>query len=242
MDNNFISSFERTAPATEATRSFLAQVFTYMTGALAITAVIAYAFGTSAELFSMLRNPETGGPTGLGWLVMFAPLGMIFLMGGAFQRLSSMALLGLLIVYSGLMGMSLSFIFVVYSIGSITSTFAVTSGTFAIMALVGYTTKTDLTKFGSLLMMGLVGIILASVVNWFIGSAGLSYLISILGVLIFTGLIAYDTQKLKALGSQVDGNTELRNKLAMMGALSLYLDFINLFLFLLRLFGGRSSD
>ena len=243
MDNNsFLSSFQDTTPATTATRAFMTQVFTYMAGALAITAVTAYAFGNSAELFGMLRDSFTGKPTMLGWVVMFAPLGMVFLLGGAFNRLSPMAMLGLLVVYAGLMGMSLSYIFIMYTSASIFSTFVVTAGTFGAMAILGYTTKTDLTKMGSLLYMALIGIIIAMVVNWFINSSGLGYIISILGVLIFTGLTAYDTQRLKELGSQVDGNSGIGNKLAMMGALSLYLNFINLFLFLLRLFGGRSSD
>jgi FtsH-binding integral membrane protein len=137
------------------------------------------------------------------------------------------------------MGASLSYIFVAYSIGSITNVFIITAGTFAIMAVVGYTTKTDLTRFGSLLMMALIGIILAMVVNWFVGSERIDYLISIIGVLVFTGLIAYDTQKIKNIGAQVGLENETGRKLAIMGATSLYLDFINLFLFLLRLLGRR---
>jgi hypothetical protein len=150
-----------------------------------------------------------------------------------------MSLMMIFIVYSLLTGMSLSFIFVVYSVGSITSTFFITAGTFGAMAALGYTTSTDLTKFGSLLYMALFGIIIASVVNWFLGSSGLDYIISILGVLIFTGLTAYDVQKIKRIGASTDYDGETRQKLVIMGALTLYLDFINLFLFMLRLFGGR---
>ena len=144
-----------------------------------------------------------------------------------------------MIAFSLLMGISLSSIFAVYTAGSITTTFLITSATFGIMAVLGYTTSTDLTKFGSILMMGLIGIIIAMVVNWFMQSSTLDYIISGLGVLIFTGLTAYDMQKLKRIGMQVDSTSDEGNKYALMGALTLYLDFINLFLFLLRFLGNR---
>ena len=133
----------------------------------------------------------------------------------------------------------MSTIFIRYSLGSISSTFFITAGTFSIMAFLGYTTKTDLTKFGSILMMGVIGIIIAMVVNIFMQSEIMGYIISGIGVLIFTGLTAYDVQKLKRIGSGVEFGTDETNKLAIMGALNLYLDFINLFLFLLRFMGGR---
>ena len=137
------------------------------------------------------------------------------------------------------MGMSMSTIFIRYSLGSIYSTFFITSGTFTVMAFLGYTTKTDLTKMGSILMMGVIGIIIAMVVNMFMQSEMMGYIISGIGVLIFTGLTAYDVQKLKRIGSGVEFGTEETSKLAIMGALNLYLDFINLFLFLLRFMGDR---
>jgi FtsH-binding integral membrane protein len=137
------------------------------------------------------------------------------------------------------MGMSLSFIFLIYTLGSIYLTFAIAAGMFGIMAVAGYTTKTDLTKFGSLMIMGLIGIIIASVVNYFMKSGTMDYIISFLGVLIFTGLTAYDVQKLKRIGSGSMYGDENYKKLMIMGALTLYLDFINLFLFLLRFFGNR---
>ena len=137
------------------------------------------------------------------------------------------------------MGMSLSSIFVIYTGSSIVSTFFITSATFTAMAILGYTTKTDLTKFGSILMMGVIGIIIASIVNMFMQSGMMELIISIAGVLIFTGLTAYDVQKLKRIGSGVEYGTDETNKLAIMGALNLYLDFINLFLFLLRFMGDR---
>jgi FtsH-binding integral membrane protein len=220
-------------------KSFLSNVFTYMAGALSITGVIAYWFGHSEALMSYLINMQTGGMTVLGWVVMLAPLLFVLVMSFSFEKLSSFTLLLLFIAYSALMGMSLSFIFLAYTGGSITSTFFITAGTFGTMAVVGYTTKQDLTKFGGILMMALIGIILAMIVNMFLGSDTLGYIVSCLGVLIFTGLTAYDVQKLKRIGAGMEHGTESANKLAIMGALTLYLDFVNLFLFLLRLFGDR---
>lgn len=220
-------------------KSFLSNVFTYMAGALAITGVLAYWFSSSPALMSNLINAETGSMTILGYIVMFSPLIFVLVMSFSFNKLSSFALLALFVAYSAVMGISLSFIFLAYTAGSITSTFFITAGTFSAMAILGYTTKQDLTKFGSILMMGLIGIIIAMVVNMFLNSAVMDYVISCIGVLIFTGLTAYDVQKLKRIGSGAEYGTESTNKLAIMGALNLYLDFVNLFLFLLRLFGDR---
>jgi FtsH-binding integral membrane protein len=175
----------------------------------------------------------------LGYIVMFAPLIFVLVMSFSFNKLSSFALLALFVAYSAVMGISLSFIFLAYTAGSITSTFFITAGTFSAMAILGYTTKQDLTKFGYILIMGLIGIIIAMVVNMFLNSEIMDYIISCIGVLIFTGLTAYDVQKLKRIGSGAEYGTESTNKLAIMGALNLYLDFVNLFLFLLRLFGDR---
>ncbi|NCP46210.1 MAG: Bax inhibitor-1/YccA family protein [Flavobacteriales bacterium] len=238
----FKSPIETTSSSSGAiTQTFLSNVFSYMASALAITGIIAYWFGTDSELSSILYNVVDGinRPNIFGYIVMLLPLGFVLLMSFGFQKLSSMAMVILFIIYSAIMGISLSTIFLVYSLGSIFMTFFITAGTFGIMAFVGYTTKTDLTKFGSILMMGLIGIIIASVVNMFMGSETMDYIISILGVLIFTGLTAYDVQKLKRIGSGVEFGTEETNKLAVMGALTLYLDFINLFLFLLRFLGDR---
>jgi FtsH-binding integral membrane protein len=219
-------------------KNFVSNVMTYMTAALAITGVMAYWFGTNEDLMRMLYTAE-GGRSLLGWIALLGPLGLVLVMGFRFQKMSSTGMLTTMIVFSLLMGISLSSIFVVYSASSITMTFFITSATFGIMALLGYTTNTDLTKFGSIMMMGLIGIIIAMVVNWFMQSAALDYIISAVGVLIFTGLTAYDMQKLKQIGMQVDAGTDEGNKYALMGALTLYLDFINLFLFLLRFLGNR---
>ncbi len=219
-------------------RTFLSNVFGWMFLGLLATAGVSWIFADNAQLMSLLAN-ETG-MTALGWIVTLAPLGFVLLMGMGFQKLSSATMVILFMVFSILMGMSLSFIFLMYDLGSIATTFAITAGMFGAMALLGYTTKTDLTKFGSMLYMALIGIIIASVVNLLIfQSSTMDYIISLIGVLVFTGLTAYDVQKLKRIGSQVDQASETARKLTIMGALTLYLDFINLFLFLLRFLGNR---
>ncbi len=209
-------------------KNFISNVFSMMFVALGITAITAYWFASSGLVYEL---------TGIThWIVMLAPLGLVLLMGTRFTKLSATVLMSIFILFSVLMGMSLSYIFLAYDLGTISSTFFITSGTFGTMALLGYTTSTDLSKFGSILYMALIGIIIASVVNWFMGSAQLDYIISIVGVLIFTGLTAYDVQKIKRIGANSqDGET--KQKLIIMGALTLYLDFINLFLFILRIFG-----
>jgi len=219
-------------------RSFMAGVFTWMFVALAITAGISYYVSITPEIMQLMVT-ETGLSI-FGWFVMLAPIGFVLLMSFRFQKLSAMSLTLLFVVYSVLVGLSLSFIFLVYTMGSIATTFVVTSLTFGVMAIAGYTTKTDLTKFGSILMMGLVGIIIATVINFFLKSDSMQYLISFIGVLVFTGLTAYDVQKLKKIGAEMTAGEESTRKHTIMGALSLYLDFINLFLFLLRFLGRRN--
>jgi len=220
------------------TKTFMASVFLWMTLAMVITAVTAYWFASDQALIGSLVNFETGKMSALGWFVMLAPLGFVLLMSFGYQKLSPAIMTLLFVAFAVLIGMSLSFILIVYTASSVYQTFAITAGMFGIMAVTGYTTKTDLTKFGSIMFMGLIGIIIAMVVNFFLKSSALEYLISVIGVLVFTGLTAYDVQKLKRIGSQAmdAGNTR---KMAIMGALTLYLDFINLFLFLLRLLGDR---
>lgn len=212
----------------EQSKSFVSNVFSMMFVALGITAITAYWFANSGLVYEL---------TGIThWIVMLAPLGLVLLMGTRFTKLSAAVLMSIFILFSVLMGMSLSYIFLAYDLGTISSTFFITAGTFGTMAVLGYTTSTDLTKFGSILYMALIGIIIASVVNWFMGSAQLDYIISIGGVLIFTGLTAYDVQKIKKIGASAHEG-ETKQKLVIMGALTLYLDFINLFLFILRIFG-----
>ncbi len=219
-------------------QSFMTAVFSWMFIALAITAVTAYYVASTPSIMQLMIS-ETGLSI-FGWVVMLAPIGFVLLMSFRFQKLSALSLSLLFLVYSILVGLSISFIFMVYTMGSIATTFGVTSLTFGIMAIAGYTTKTDLTKFGSILIMALIGIIVATLVNFFLKSESMQYLISFIGVLVFTGLTAYDVQKLKKIGTEMIAGQESTRKYAIMGALSLYLDFINLFLFLLRFLGRRN--
>ena len=234
--NNLNNFSEQTinVDSSAVSRSFVANVFSYMTLALVITGFAAYWFAASGNILAILQSSSW-----LMWAVMLAPIGMVLIMSFAFNRLSFGALMGLFLAYSLVNGMSLSVIFLIYSSAAISKVFFITAGLFATMAAVGYTTKTDLTKLGSLLMMAVLGIVISSVVNYFLESAAFDYLISCVGVLVFTGLVAYDTQKVKRIGAGVEYGTAAAGKLALMGALSLYLDFINLFLFMLRVFGGR---
>jgi len=238
--NNDNEVLDYTGQAGVMPKTFVSNVMVLMSLALLISGLLAYLFGTSQELFGMLYNLETGGHTGLGWVVMLAPLGLVLALGAGYRKLSANTLILLFVLFSALMGMSISSIFMVYTMSSISLTFFIAAGMFGTMAVAGYTTSADLTKMGSLLYMGLVGIIIASIANWFIGSSQMDYIISFIGVLIFTGLTAYDMQKIKQIGMSVDHQSESGRKMAVMGALSLYLDFINLFLFLLRFFGNRN--
>ena len=241
FQNNQYGNVNQRTEAISVSSTFVSGVFMWMFVALSITALTAWWFATTPSLLQLLVDPNTGGMTITGWIVMLAPLVLVLIMSRGASRMTAATMLLLFILFSILMGASLSFIFLAYTGASIAKTFFITSGMFGVMAVVGYTTKTDLTKFGSLLFMGLIGIIIASVVNMFMHSGSLDYIISFLGVLIFTGLTAYDVQKIKRIGAQVDGNSADDNvrKMMLFGALSLYLDFINLFLFLLRFFGNR---
>lgn len=222
--------------------AFLSSVFTYMAAALMISASLAYAFGYIESLKQTLYIMEEGQAVGmnmLGWIVTLSPLAFVLVMNFGMQKLSVTSLMLLFIAFSACMGMSLSSIFITYTGTSIVQTFGVAGVTFGVMAVVGYTTKTDLTKLGKLLMMAVIGIFIAMIINWFLASAMLDFIISIIGVVVFTGLTAYETQQMKRIGSGVEYGSESANKLAIMGAMSLYLTFVNLFLFLLRLMGNE---
>lgn len=242
MENNnwsFNSIQQPASTSAPIAKTFVASVFSWMGIALAISAITAYVFGTMPEYSEYLRNPETGGNTGLGTIVMLAPLAFILIISFGINRLSLTALTGMFLLYSVVMGMSLSFVFQFYLQSSVAGIFLVSALMFGIMGVLGYTTKTDLTKLGSILMMALIGIIIASLVNMFMHSSQMSYIISFISVIVFTGLTAYDVQKIKEIGASADMASENTGKMAIMGALTLYLDFVNLFLALLRLFGGR---
>jgi FtsH-binding integral membrane protein len=222
----------------ELSRVFFRNVYTYMFGALGISGILAYMVGTDESTFrSIFISGNSISP--IFWVVAFAPVGIGLLIQMAYERLSMIFLLGLFIVYSVLMGLSLSSIFVVYNIGAIASTFFVAAGAFAGMAIIGYTTKTDLTKFGSLLYMVFIGMFIAGIVNIFIGSDSMGFIIACLGVFVFTGLTAYQMQQLKAVSMQPNLSEEERNKLSLIGGLQLYILFVNLFLSLLRILGSR---
>ena len=218
-------------------KSFVSNVFAYMALALAISGALAYLFGTTELISSLVTR---SGMTTLGWVVMFAPFAFILAMNFGFNKMSFTTLLAVFLGYAAVMGISLSFIFLVYDLGIITKVFFITAGLFGAMAFIGYTTKTDLTKFGGILMMAVIGIVIASVVNMFMRSEQMDYIISCVGVLVFTGLTAYDVQKIKRIGAGVEFGTAEASKLALMGALNLYLDFVNLFMFLLRVFARRN--
>jgi FtsH-binding integral membrane protein len=208
-----------------------------MFAALGISGAIAYLCGTPE--FVMKYFITNGGISGLFYLVVFAPVGLGLLIQMAYNRLSLPVLLLLFGAYSALMGLSLSTIFLVYDIASIYTTFLVTAGAFAGMAILGYTTKTDLTKFGSLLYMVFIGMFIATIVNIFMKSDTMDFVVSVLGVFVFTGLTAYQMQQLKHISNDPNLEGVQRNKLALIGGLMLYILFINLFLSLLRLLGNR---
>ena len=225
----------------DMSRSFVSTVFVWMFAALGITAATAYLFGTTEALFSMLVHvmPQGGAKMSiLGWIVTLAPFIIVLTMTTRMHKMSVQKTVLMYVIYSILMGISLSFIFWVYTTASIFKTFIISAGMFGVMAVVGYTTKTDLTKFGSFLIMALIGIVIATLVNMFMHSARMDYIISILGVLIFTGLTAFDVQKIKQIGEAGISDGDVMAKITVHAALSLYLDFLNLFLYLLRFFGN----
>ncbi len=224
------------------TKSFVSTVFMWMFAALGITAATAYLFGTNVNLMNLLMQVTPQGTAKvslLGWIVTFAPFVIVLVMSARINRMSVQKTVLWYVIYSILMGMSLSFIFWAYTTASIFKTFIITAGMFGVMAVVGYTTNTDLTKFGSFLIMALIGVIIATLVNFFMHSARLDYIISILGVLIFTGLTAFDVQKIKQIGNAGINDGDVMAKITIHAALTLYLDFLNLFLYLLRFFGNR---
>jgi len=224
---------------TDASRKFIANVFLWMFVALGLSAFCAFMFSHNQALYNMLRDPVTGGNTGLGTIVMFAPLAFVLIISFGFNRLSYGVLAFLFVAFSAIMGISLSYILLVFTAGSVLGVFITTSIVFGVMAIAGYTTNTDLTKYGPILMMGLIGIIVASLLNMFMHSSRLDYIISYVGIAVFVGLTAYDVQKLKRIGAGLEYGDASASKMALMGGLTLYLDFINLFLMILRLFGRR---
>ena len=226
----------RTASYDAGLRSYMLSVYNYMASGVALTGIVALLFASSGYM-SLLFTPE-GRASGLGWIVMLAPLGVVFALSFGINRISDTAAQALFWAYAVLMGLSLSTVLLVYTQSSVANTFFATAAGFAGLSLWGYTTKKDLSGFGSFLIMGVVGLLVAMLLNMFLQSGPLGLVISLLGVLLFAGLTAYDTQKIKSMYFYV-GGTQYAAKSAIMGALTLYLDFINLFLFLLRFMGDR---
>jgi FtsH-binding integral membrane protein len=241
-------SFAKTADQAtidEGLRAYMLKVYNYMTTGLLLTGLIAFFFGKASIILG--DGGQIIGVTPIGallfnsplkWVVMLAPLGFVFYLSARINKMSISAAQLTFWIFSAIMGLSLASIFIQFTGASIARVFFITSGTFAGMSLYGYTTKKDLTKLGGFLMMGLIGIIIASIVNIFIGSSAMQFAISVIGVLIFVGLTAYDTQKIKNMYYEGDSES-VGSKKALMGALRLYLDFINLFILLMQLFGQR---
>ena len=222
-------------------RQYMLRVYNYMASGLALTGIFAALVANTPalrELFFQVGPYGGASPTPLGWVAIIAPLGLVMAFSFGLARMQASTAQALFWLYAGLMGISLSSIFMVYTATSITRVFFITAASFAGLSLYGYTTQRSLSAFGSFLVMGLWGLVIASLVNIFLASSMLTFIMSVAGVLIFAGLTAYDTQKIKEMYWVGDGG-EVAAKKAVMGALTLYLDFINLFLMLLRFFGDR---
>jgi FtsH-binding integral membrane protein len=239
-------STPQTAVFDAGLRAYMLRIFNWMASGLLLTGIVSFGVAHTDLINSFYQQGADGRlhATGLAMVAMFAPLGFVLVLSFGVNKLSASAAQALYWAFCAVMGLSLTSIFLVYTNESIARTFFITAGTFAGMSAWGYTTKTDLSRFGSFLIMGLFGVILASVVNMFLHSSGLQFLVSIVGVLVFTGLTAYDTQRIKANYVQfayADG-PEQAAKRAVFDALSLFLNFINLFMLLLQLTGNRRSS
>ena len=219
-------------------RSYMLSVYNYMASGVLLTGIVAMLFANSS-LINLVANPATGQPTGLFWIVLFAPLAVVFGLSFGINRISASTAQALFWVYAGLIGVQFSTLFLVYTGASIAQTFFAVAAGFLGLSLYGYTTKRDLSGFGTFLIMGVVGLLIAMLLNMFLQSPAMNLAISAIGVLLFAGLTAYDTQKIKSIYFTVAGNGEAMAKSAVIGALNLYLDFINMFLFLLRFMGDR---
>lgn len=231
----------RTAQIDEGLRAHMNKVYGLMSVAMVLTGAVAWAVGSSPALLGIFRDPVTLSPNLLGWAVMFAPLIMVFAFGAAINRLSAPAAQLFFYAFAAVMGLSMAWIFAVFTGVSIATTFFVTAIAFAGLSLYGYTTKKDLSGMGTFLMMGVIGLVVASIINIFIASSALHFAITVIGLLVFAALTAYDTQNIKASYVQHAqyGDQEWLDKSAIMGALSLYINFINMFMFLLQFLGNR---
>ena len=234
MVNEAEGTYTRSYSPSTTLPVLMRKVYTWMALALVITGITAYGVATTPSLIMAIANNSI-----LFWGLVIAEFGLVFGISGMLHKLSLTTATLMFIVYSVINGVLLSFIFLVYTMSSIGMVFFITAATFGVMALIGYTTKTDLSKLGSILFMALIGLIIATVVNMFVQSSGFQLIISYIGVLIFVGLTAYDTQKIKQMLYEQSSADESAQKLALLGALSLYLDFVNIFIYLLRILGDR---
>lgn len=247
MSNSILDAFgQRTYDESKPmARTFVANVFAYMFAGLAISGIIAWAVGRNVDTFMsiFMKYGADGMPaiSPVGYIIMFAPLAVSLVMQMAYHRLPVWALVSLFLAYAVLIGLSLSSIFIVFKIGSIIGIFFITAGLYGAMAVLGYTTKMDLSKFGSIMYMLFIGIFIASLVNIFMKSEGLDWIISIIGVVVFTGLTAVKLQEIRYMSQNVEYGSEPASKLAIIAGLQLYILFINLFITLLRLFGQRNE-
>lgn len=237
----FATADARAAAHDAGLRAYMLSVYNYMLSGVLLTGIIALVVGNTSLIQLIVQTTARGyAPTLLGWIVTLSPLAIVFAMSFGQNRFSEGALKAMFFAYAGLLGASLSTIFLAYTQASIATVFFATAAGFAGLSLYGYTTKRDLSAFGTFLIIGLIGLIVASIVNLFLQSGTMNLVISAIGVLIFAGLTAYDTQKIKSMYAYVAG-TDMVGKVVIMGALNLYLDFINMFLFLLRLFGSSRN-
>ena len=221
----------------EGLRAFMLGIYNNMAMGLAITGIVAYAVYAWAASDPAVAQTLYGSP--LRWVIIFAPLAFVFGLSASINRLQPATARLIFLVYAAVMGLSLSSVFLVFTGESIARTFFITAASFGALSLYGYTTKRDMSGMGSFLMMGLIGLILASVVNLFLASSGMQFAISVIGVLLFAALTAYDTQRLKNTYDYVAGDVTAAGRASIIGALQLYLDFINLFMFLLQFMGNR---
>ena len=219
------------AETTAGLRSFLQRIYGYMAGGLALTGLVAYWAAASGVYAAIAGTPWI-------WPVLLAPLGLVLFLGFRIQNMSLAGAQAAFWIYAASLGLSLAGIFLLYTGVSVARVFFVTAGTFGAMSLYGYATRRNLDRLGTFLVMGLIGVVIASLVNVFISSSALDFVVAVIGVIVFVGLTAYDTQKIKAMYAEGDA-IEATGRKAVIGALTLYLDFINLFLLLLRLFGDR---
>lgn len=232
---SFASAASRTSTYDSALRDYMVKVYNFMAIALCVSGAVAFLVASSPALMGLFFG------TPLAWVIMLAPIGFVIFFGARINKISAAQAQSYLWIYASLMGLSLSTIFVVYTGTSVARIFFITASVFGAMSLYGYTTKKDLTGLGSFLMMGLIGLIIASLVNIFLKSSAMQFALSVIGTFLFIGLTAYDTQRIKQSYYHFAGDKEMIGKAAVMGALSLYMDFINLFIMLLQLFGDRRS-